>query len=66
MQNTQTEELLLVKAPEAARLLSLGKSTLWDNVKNGKIPAPIKIGRATRWRVADLKKYVAGLEPENV
>lgn len=47
---------LLVPVTEAARMLSIGKSTLWRGVKNGELPAPIKIGGATRWRVADLQR----------
>lgn len=47
---------LLVTVAEAARMLSIGKSTLWRDVKNGKLPAPVKIGGATRWRVSDLQR----------
>lgn len=48
---------ILVTAQEAAQLLSMGRSTLWQNVKNGLLPEPVKIGGATRWRVADLQRH---------
>lgn len=46
---------LLVPAKEAAAMLSMGRSTFWQAVKDGHVPKPIKIGSATRWRVADLQ-----------
>lgn len=53
------EAKLLVTVREAAQLLSIGESTLWRDSKIGKLPAPVKIGGATRWRVADLHTFVA-------
>lgn len=48
------EDRILVPAGEAAVLCSMGKSTFWREVARGTIPAPVKIGGLTRWRVADL------------
>ena len=53
------EEKILLTSKEAAKLLSIGEATLWRDSKAGKMPAPIKIGGATRWRVADLHAFVA-------
>ena len=53
-----TTEKILIPAAEAATLLSMGKSTFWREVAKGTIPAPIKIGGLTRWRVADLQQCV--------
>ncbi len=36
-------------------MLSIGKSTLWRDAKAGKLPAPVKIGGCTRWRVSDIR-----------
>ena len=52
-------EKLLVGDAEAARMLSIARSTLWKFVKAGQLPAPIKIAGATRWRVSDLQQAVA-------
>ena len=54
-------EKILVPVSEAAQMLSIGESTLWRDSKAGKMPAPVKIGGATRWRVADLLAFVANL-----
>lgn len=51
-------EKLLVADKEAAALLSLGRSTFWREVAAGRLPQPIKIGGATRWRLADLRRCV--------
>lgn len=57
-QQTQGASLakILVPAAEAAAMLSMGKSTFWREVKKQKLPAPVKIGGLTRWRVADLQR----------
>lgn len=51
-----TTDKILVPALEAAKLLSMGKSTFWREVSKGTLPAPVKIGGLTRWRVADLQR----------
>jgi predicted DNA-binding transcriptional regulator AlpA len=49
------EEKIMATAEEAARMLSIGRSTFWAQVKARRLPQPVKIGGATRWRVADLR-----------
>ena len=49
---------LLVTAEEAARMLSMGRSTFWRNVSADVLPQPVRIGGLTRWRVADLVRMV--------
>lgn len=51
-------EKILVTAPEAAQMLSIGRSTFWRMVKDEKLPAPVRIGGATRWRVDDLRSAI--------
>lgn len=53
------EMKLAVPAKQAASMLSIGVSTLWRDVKAGKLPAPVKVGGATRWRVSDLEHALA-------
>lgn len=54
-----TDTRLLVPVSEVATMLSIGESTVWALVKNDKLPAPIKIGGATRWRVSDLVQFAS-------
>jgi predicted DNA-binding transcriptional regulator AlpA len=53
------EAKILVPATKAAEMLSMGRSTFWREVAKGRLPAPLKIGGLTRWRVADLQRCVA-------
>ena len=49
---------LLVRAPEAAKMLRISRSTLYARVKKGKAPKPIKWDGTTMWAVEDLKQFV--------
>ena len=50
-----SEEKLFVRAKQAAAMLDIGVSTLWRDVKEKRLPEPVKIGGCTRWRVADIR-----------
>jgi predicted DNA-binding transcriptional regulator AlpA len=56
---------LLVTAEKAAEMLAMGKSTFWREVGNSNLPPPVKIGSLTRWRVADLQRWVERLTPDS-
>ena len=49
---------LLVDSREAARLLKVSPRTLWQMHTTGEMPPPIRIGRAVRWSLEVLKKWV--------
>ena len=51
---------LLVKADEAAAMLSVSKSTLYRMAMSGRIRA-LKLGANTLYRVSDLEKLVDAL-----
>ncbi|MCW9044564.1 MAG: helix-turn-helix domain-containing protein [Pseudopelagicola sp.] len=53
-------EKQMLNVEEVATLLGLGVSTVWAHAKAGKLPAPIKIGRASRWRKADIEGIYQG------
>ena len=43
-------------------LLPIGRSTLWEGVRTGRYPAPVKIAsRAVAWRVSDIRRMLEGL-----
>ena len=48
---------LLVKPPEAARLLAVSPRTLWGLTNCGEIPC-VKIGRLVRYVPADLETWI--------
>jgi excisionase family DNA binding protein len=51
-------EPLLVRPEEAARILALGRSKLYEMLAAGEIGPVIKIGRATRIPVSALHKWM--------
>jgi excisionase family DNA binding protein len=50
---------VLFKAGEAAKYLSVGVTFLYAKSGTGELPKPIRVGRVTRWRKADLDKWIA-------
>jgi len=38
--------------------IPVGKSTWWKGVKSGCFPKPVKLGRATMWRVEDIRDLI--------
>jgi excisionase family DNA binding protein len=51
------EPPLLLKAEEAARLLGLGRSTVFGMLASGELPA-VRYGRAVRVRRSDLEAWI--------
>lgn len=49
---------LLIDSREAAKLLKVSPRTLWQRHSHGEMPPPIRIGRAVRWSLDVLKKWV--------
>lgn len=59
----QLPDTARVRLPIVKGLLSRSASSIWRDVKAGRLPAPIKIGpRATAWVVGDLRKALARAE----
>ena len=48
----------LIDSREAAKLLKVSTRTLWGMQTTGKMPPPIRIGRAVRWSLDELKKWI--------
>ena len=50
-------EALLLTVPEAARLLAIGRTSLYRLIQDGDLRV-VKIGRATRVALVDLRAFV--------
>ncbi len=53
----------LVDAGEAARMHAIGRATWWKLHASGRVPAPIRLGRRTLWRRAELEAWVSAGAP---
>ena len=56
----------IIKArPERKGILPMGETTIWDKVRTGEFPKPVKLTeRITAWRIEDIEEWMAskGLE----
>lgn len=57
-QKPPEDQELLIDSREAAKLLKVSSRTLWSMQKEGRMPAPIRIGRVVRWSYEALKRWV--------
>lgn len=54
----------LVRLSVIRKVIPLAKSTIWKRVRTGEFPRPLKIGRATLWRVEDIRALLDKLGGE--
>jgi len=57
-------EPLLINASQFAGLLQVSSRTLWRMLSAGRLPKPIRVGGIVRWRVCEVKGWVAEGCPE--
>jgi predicted DNA-binding transcriptional regulator AlpA len=51
----------LMNVREISILSGKSTATLWRDVKNKRLAAPIKLGpNSTRWRVSDVRRFLEG------
>lgn len=56
---------MLLSDVEVAEMLSVSRNTVWRWARQLEgFPQPYKIGGASRWRKADLNKYIGDLQSE--
>lgn len=56
---TFAPEPLLIQAEELARMLGVSTRTLWRLLSAGRLPRPVRFGGNTRWRLAEVKAWIA-------
>jgi len=52
-------ETLLIDARAAARLCGIGRTSWYGLLSAGRVPEPIRLGRAVRWRRDELIAWIA-------
>jgi predicted DNA-binding transcriptional regulator AlpA len=48
----------LINAEELARMIDVSERTLWRLLSGRKLPQPVRIGRNTRWRLAEVTEWI--------
>lgn len=55
----------LLRLPEVEGLVGLRKSKLYDLVKRGQFPAPVRLGpRSVRWKASAVRAWIDGLKTD--
>lgn len=44
--------------PPRAGIIPIGRSTWLQGVKDGRFPAPVKLGRISAWRLSDIEALI--------
>ena len=52
-------EVGFIRINEVLKIFPIGKSTLWQRVKDGRFPKPVKLSeRTTAWKVEDIRDLI--------
>ncbi len=58
------EEGSLLTVKEVAKRLNVSPRSIWTRIAKGELPAPIRIGRLSRWRWETILKWIEEKEAE--
>ncbi|HKQ47605.1 MAG TPA: helix-turn-helix domain-containing protein [Phycisphaerae bacterium] len=58
-----TSQRLAITADEVAELLGISRAHLWKLHSSGRLPRPIRLGRAVRWSVSEIQAWLAAGAP---
>ncbi|OGR35563.1 MAG: transcriptional regulator [Desulfovibrionales bacterium GWA2_65_9] len=54
-----------LRADKVLHFIPVARSTWWKGVKEGRFPAPVKLGpRTTAWRVEDIRALIESLSAQ--
>lgn len=55
------DQRLLLNVQDVSRRTSISVRSLWRMVSAGTFPAPVRVGRSTRWRADDVREWAKNL-----
>lgn len=55
--NTEAQRRI-IRLPEVSQLVGLGKTAIYERIKEHTFPSPIKLGRASGWIKEEVQKWV--------
>ena len=62
--HANNSERLALAADGVAKLLGISTRHLWSLNSSGRLPKPIRFGRAVRWNLEELRAWLAAGAPE--
>jgi predicted DNA-binding transcriptional regulator AlpA len=57
------EDILLIEIKGLARMLGRSERALWRDQSAGRLPRPIALGGMTKWRMTEIREWVAAGVP---
>lgn len=63
MNSAQPEADRLIDIKTVCFLLCRSRASIYRDIERGEFPAPIKLGRSSRWRMSHLNKIIAQAAP---
>ena len=57
-QNTTVATPLLLRIEQVCHLTGLGRTMIYELISRGQLPAPIKLGRASRWPAREIEEWI--------
>jgi predicted DNA-binding transcriptional regulator AlpA len=61
---TATDDVRLIAADQLAAMLDVSTRTVWRLLSTGRIVQPIRIGGSVRWRLDEVRDWIAKGCPE--
>lgn len=52
----------LLRVVEVAAVLGISVRQVWKLCQRGELPAPVRIGRSTRWRESEIQDRIRGVD----
>ena len=49
----------LIRLPQVKAMVGLGRSSIYDRIKRGQLPKPIKVGRVSGWIEAEVQVWIS-------
>lgn len=63
---TATDDVRLIAADQLAAMLDVSTRTVWRLLSTGRIVQPIRIGGSVRWRLDEVREWIAKGCPEAI
>lgn len=63
--NLEPRIISYVSATTLCQMLDISNSTLWEWVRKGLLPRPVKIGVSSRWKWSDVENRIAPQEEDD-
>lgn len=50
----------LIRLPQVMERVGIGRTAIYDRIKAGAFPAPVKVGRVSAWPEAEVDAWISG------